>query len=419
LSEPVYNVDTREELLERYGEYSCLDFERKVLPALGDTAIQPDHRAFKDTSCGIPGASIEDLNCKPFVPIMGGDADFPTATETMLRCFNGTDYLDDFVKEFPKDVFPDFPDGPHEKLVSNDCLRANRRSRFWDTDEARNLSKKLYECLAKFAPKGVWFGYRKKNPKDLTVTADKELGFWSSMDYGYKMLGFLWDQVSAGEHPAFREGKPGKDGKVRVTVPKVSWADGSRMIPLGRFYAAAMCSVYDPQKGNGNKDFILQKDDWRRDGDPVTQSLSCGKSETPPLFGEPSKEERYLVWDNINFVSVPSGKHAKVVPAMSPDPVDYVARFDLASKAGCDLFTTKEVMDGVKKKLSDWLGKYLYMEQDYNKLEDKLVVFNEKVEKCEKEIVAEMKEKREQQKEKDVSHGKPVEAEPVDAGFEL
>ncbi len=69
-------------------------------------------------------------------------------------------------------------------------------------------------------------------------------------------------------------------------------------------------------------------------------------------------------------------------------------RFDLASKGGCDLSTTKEVMDGARKKLSDWLGKYLFMEKDYNKLEDNLVTFNEKVEKREEEIAAEMRKKK-------------------------
>ena len=228
------------------------------------------------------------------------------------------------------------------------------------------------------------------------------------MDYGETALDFFYDQVASGNHPAFKGGEPGKDGKIRVFVPRTHYSDGTRIQPLERFYAAGQCAVFDPDKGRGPRDYWLQVNPLLKD---VSECVKVPVIGTNPV----TKEKDDLGLCRVNFISVlPDEGKRKVVPAMSSDPVDYVARFNLASRTGCDLSTTKEVMDGARKKLAGWLGKH-FCAGEY----DKLVAFSKKIEKREREIVAEMMKKHEQQKAQDTSHDKPVEAEPVDAGFEL
>ena len=260
---------------------------------------------------------------------------------------------------------------------------------YWNTEEAHVAEEKLREHLANYAPKGLVFGDRTKNPRQnpYMVAAEKETGFFGNMGYGYKALDFLYDQVASGNHPAFRGNSVGNDGKVRVFVPKVGWASESRMQSLCRFYAAGQCAVYDPEKDKGARDFILQESKLAEHASEKVDVPVVGKED----YAGTEKENLSTV--PVSFVSVPSSRERKCVIAMSSDPVDYVARFCLASKAGCDLSTTKEVMDSARKKLAGWLGRHFTAGEYY-----KLIDFNKKVEKREKEIVAEMREKKEEKK---------------------
>ena len=446
LRKPVYEEhslgdDYGEKKVDRYGKYSCMEFLTKLLPSLGETAYSLNRLPeLKDPSCGIPGISFNDLKCRPFRPLFDTRDSCAVQVAKMLRCFEGTDILYDFMKEFPKEAFPDFPDRPLEKddevaafqreleavvgssleQIGLDQSRDDKDSDlgifkpdescwFWHSNEAREAREKLAGMLEKCAPKGIMFASLAKNPKLAGHRmAELDYGFWDAMDYGETALDFFYDQVASGNHPAFRGSEPGKDGKVRVFVPRTHYSDGVRIQPLERFYAAGQCAVFDPDKDRGPRDYWLQVNPLLND---VSECVKVPVIGTNPV----TKEKDDLSLCRVNFISVlPDKEKRKVVLAMSSDPVDYIARFNLASRTGCDLSTTKEVMNGARKKLAGWLGKH-FCAGEY----DKLVALNKKIERREKEIVAEMKEKKEQKKAPGVSHDKSVETELSGGGYEL
>lgn len=390
LNSPVYDTESSDfgkRKLNQYTRYNYIDFTRKFLPEIGYGTHRPDKLPkFKDASGKNPGFSFNDLKCRPFEPLTGPDADVADNVSAMLRCFSGLEVLDDFMKEFPKEAFPNFPDSLHGKDVSGispDPLEPDKSCSYWHSKEAVDTSSRLIEHLRMYAPKGVQFAYESIYKKQLPAFEKYVLGFWSDIDSGIPAFDFMYDQVASGNHPAFSGGKPDKNGKVRVHVPLTSLKDDDHVSSLGRFYVAGQCHVFDAAKNKGNRDYVIQKDLRLRNVDEYI-SMPCIEEVRDNSL---KRNVKHFSDYPVNFVSVPSGERKKSIPAMSPDPVDYVARFCIASETGCDLSTTQKVMDSARKKLSGWFGKH-FCAGEY----DVLFAFNDKVEKREKEIIAEMKQ---------------------------
>lgn len=376
--------------VDRYHKYTAIGLLTQLLPAIDSTFSADRAPVFKDPSGKIPGTSFNDLNCKVNEALFSSRESVATQVSKMLRCFNGMEILDDFIREFPEEAFPDFPAVPHEKYLPDSAFKPDESAWYWNSSEAESARDKLIEHLENYAPKGIMFSTRSKNPElFFHPVAEMEYGFWNANAYGWQQADFLYDQVASGEHPAFKYGNPDKNGKVKVCVPKTGWANGSDMCPVTMFHAAALCAVYDPERDKNRfpKDFILQENPRMNEMPECINAIFFEKSNYS------SEHELRAYPHPVTFVSVPSDMHRKCIPAMSSDPVDYMARYCLAAKAGCNLSTTQEVVDGAKKKLAGWLGKH-FCACEY----DKLVSLNKKVEKREKEIIAEMKQKHEERK---------------------
>jgi hypothetical protein len=405
-------------LLKEYDSYAPRQFLSRLLPNVGVgfkawTYEKPPR--LLDPSGRVEGLSFDDLDqewCRPCMPIFRSTDHIADQAAGMLRCFNGSPVLDGFIREFPREAFPDFPDVPHDRRVPDGAFVPDKNCVFWRTDECLDVMQSLKEHLGNYAPKGLILGELPVDPwrDPFARMVETATAFYVNTRGGFKAMDFLYDQVASGSHPAFRSSAAGKDGKVTVSVPKVGWAGGGDMIPLARFYAAGQCAALDPDRGkDGRRDFIIQESPAAAHADEKVELPSIGR-----LEGIGSKETSLLTVP-VNFVSVRSSGRRRSISAPSPDPVDYVARFCLAARAGCDLSTTQEVMDGVRRKLSGWLGRH-FSDGDYRRLID----FNRKVERRGKEIVAGMREERDARR-KDRKQEPPA-AEPApardDGGYE-
>lgn len=409
--------------VEQYADYTYGTFMDSVIPLINgmnfpgvDTLTEPERGLFenvkgrgwlimKDPSGKAPGFSFLDL--PETDPLRGVVCDngIRSVMPAMLRMLNGSKVLKDIMKQFPEGVFPNFPKDSEWDSFSEKDFAVDRNHPYWTGDQAVKDLNDLNALLRKYAPEGLDFGWA-------TVDGKKQIGFWPRVSdrnntVFIEAVEKLYDQAASGTHPAFVV--PEKGGSsVTVFVPKTVMAGGEYLEPVQRLCAAGQCTALDPAKNKGHNDFFLQEN-------PGIEKTLAGVCVPEVGKADLRIRDASVEWDGIkhvgrdlNFVSVPSRGKRKSIPAPSSDPVDYLARFCVAARAGCDLKTSPDVIEGARKKFASWMKKHLCA-GEY----DKLFELGKRIQKREAEVIEELKADKELKKEM------PVQApqEPDDAGF--